>query len=93
LTLTGANPSNVTFPEMVNVGFALLVEAYEQIGVNRIDAIERVELIGMEPTDEEQTMVASLPPREINESQVASENDRSLLALMEMMKGAGGMPG
>lgn len=62
----------------VDVGFAILVEEYQRLGVDLLSAIEKVGALGN--------------PSEPEPDQVAEGNQRSMDALMTMMGGVKGAP-
>jgi len=79
--LAGTNPGQVTLARMLDVAHVLLVEAFQSVGMNLVEAIERVSVLGNEPlTAEGAVEPAARPPDE-------AANERSLVALEEMMKG------
>lgn len=63
---------------MISVGFVLLVEAYRSVGVNTIEALDRVAALGEEVPD------GQAPPEQVP---TPSDNDLALMELQKMMGG------
>ena len=75
--MAGTHVESVTLPRMLDVAHVMLVEAFQSVGMNLVDAIERVRDLGVERPQETE---AAAPPDEVS-------NEESLRALEEMMKG------
>jgi hypothetical protein len=64
----------LTLPKVLDVGHVMLVEAFQSVGMNIVEAVERVANLGMP----EAAQTAPEPPSEM-------DNDTSLMALEQMM--------
>jgi hypothetical protein len=75
---------------MLDVGFVLLVEAFEQVGTNRIDAIERANALGV-PTVEQMAVLGIEPParpaKKKTEAEIVAENNMALSLIQQMLSG------
>ena len=71
----------MTLRRFVDVGFAILVEEYQRLGVDLLSALEKVGLLG---APEEEKAAAEIPK--------PVDNARSMEALMGMLGGVKGAP-
>ncbi len=76
--LAGGNPETMTLRRFIDVGFAILVEEYQRLGVDLLSAIEKVSALG-DPEG------AAAEPEKI-------DNKQSVQQLMAMLGGVKGAP-
>ena len=77
--MAGGNPDTMTLRRFIDVGFAILVEEYQRLGVDLLSAIGKVGALG--GTD----------PTPVSD-EVAVQNQRSMEQLMGMLGGVKGAP-
>lgn len=77
--MSGANPDRITLRRFVDVGFAVLVEEYQRLGVDLLTALEKVGALGTDPAE---AAVEAVPV----------DNAKSMDALMGMLAGVKGAP-
>lgn len=75
-------------PRFLDCAYALLFEEYQRLGLNIVDASERLEEWRRERVAEAVNAVATP-----DEDAVARQNVRSLIELQAAMQSVGGMPG
>ena len=78
ITLAGGDPDLLSLRQFVDVGFTVLVEEYQRLGVDLLSAIDKVGALGGEPEPEP--------------DEVAVKNQQSMEALMGMLGGVKGAP-
>jgi hypothetical protein len=74
--LSGGDPERMTLRRFIDVGFAILVEEYQRLGVDLLSAIDKVSALGGADVPE---------PERI-------DNKQSINDLMAMMGGVKGAP-
>lgn len=74
--MSGGDPDRMTLRRFIDVGFAILVEEYQRLGVDLLSAIEKVSALGGDTVPE---------PEKI-------DNKQSIDQLMAMMGGVKGAP-
>ena len=77
--MNGGDPQRLTLRGFIDVGFAILVDEYTRLGVNLLEAIEKLNRFGQPE---------SQPEPEVQ----AERNAESMQALMSMMAGVKGAP-
>jgi len=78
--LAGGNPETLSLRRFVDVGFAVLVQEYQRLGVDLLSAIEKVAALGVRPVEEQEAV------------EVAAQNSQSMEQLQQMMGGVKGAP-
>ena len=78
--MSGGNPQTLNLRGFIDVGFAVLVQEYQRLGVDLLTAIEKVTALGGDSPEE------AVPDR------VAVQNQQSMEQLMGMLAGVKGAP-
>jgi hypothetical protein len=75
--LAGGDPDRMTLRRFIDVGFAILVEEYQRLGVDLLSAIEKVGALGGGEVESEPARI---------------DNAQSVSQLMAMLGGVKGAP-